>query len=111
MERKWIYFSLSAEIPKMLIHTDGYLDFYNWIDQNFVEVSIRSDWEIEVNIYKTRNDYEDWKDTIWGWVIMIDDYVKFEAMNSDKFEPRERFNFAKMIQAKIDFAYELCFTY
>lgn len=108
MEKKQIYMSLCAEIPQMIIHTDWFLEFHNWIDTNFVTVSIRSDWDIDIEIYEKKSDYEDWNGNIWGWVIDMSDYEKFEAANSDNFSNEE---FAKFIKDKVDFAFELCFSY
>ena len=111
MERKDIYKSLSAEVPQMVIHTDWFLDFYNGVDENYVTVSISSEWEINIEIFKTKAEYEDWDSMGGGWVISMEDYEKFEAMPSEKFDKEQQAEFAKMIQWKIDLAYDLCFTY
>lgn len=108
MERKDIYLALTAKIPKMVIHTDWYLEFHNWNENNLVSITIRSDWDIDVMIFLDRVSFEEWEDCIWGWVIDMSDYEKYEAMNSEKFSNEE---FANYIKWKVDFAFELCFTY
>lgn len=93
MNNKQLYLSLCAEIPVMLIHneweTDASMD-----DGREIYIFVRSDWDIEVSV-----DY-------WEWWWVIDTSDRDGLMKSDyKTE-----DLHKIIQAKIEFAYELCFS-
>jgi|LSQX01.2.fsa_nt_gb hypothetical protein len=87
-----LYLSLCAEIPSMIIHNDWELDI-SLSDDHHISIFVRSDWDIEVSV----NDWE------WWWVIDMSDYDQIMYTFNKK-------EIQQLIQDKIDFAYQLCFS-
>ena len=89
-----LYLQLCTAIPNMLMYWEWEIDMVT-DDETHVYIHCTIDWEIDIQV-------TNW-DEEWGWVITVDDWE--ELVKDENFASKEAH---KLIQAKIEFAYELC---
>ncbi len=103
---KEIYYKIYQYMVNEILW-EGWQFMINLEEGLYVSIFRRMDGDIDVSMYA------DWfleEDLDWGWVIDMEDETTVDDMNNnlDKFDVD---SIQVYIRDKVDFAYQLCFTW